>query len=150
MTERHDVIRRFVLRAVADVLEMAPERVDPGAGFFQMGMDSMLAARVRVLLEAGLGRKLPAPVMFEHPSVEELSAHLLGLTERYPDRQPAAPGPRPAPPETEAPAPTPTVPPEEPAQAPVDETTDDLTEEELLALLAEEVRSSTRTAGGSR
>ncbi|MCK8438737.1 acyl carrier protein [Streptomyces sp. D2-8] len=51
---------------------MAPQRIDPSAGFFQMGMDSVLAARGRVLLEAGLGRKLPAPVMFEHPSVEEL------------------------------------------------------------------------------
>ncbi|MEV7016527.1 beta-ketoacyl synthase N-terminal-like domain-containing protein [Streptomyces sp. NPDC093991] len=148
--ERHDVIRTFVLRAVADVLEMAPERVDPGAGFFQMGMDSMLAARVRVLLEAGLGRKLPAPVMFEHPSVEELSAHLLGLAERHLDRQPAASAPQQAPPEAGAPASAPAVPPEKPAQTQVDETTDDLTEEELLALLAEEVRSSTRTAGGSR
>lgn len=150
MNERHDVIRTFVLCAVADVLEMAPERIDPSAGFFQMGMDSMLAARVRVLLEAGLRRKLPAPLMFEHPSVEELSAHLLGLTERYLDRQPAAPGPQQAPPEAEAPASAPTIPPEEPAHAQVDEMTDDLTEEELLALLAEEVRSSTRTAGGSR
>ncbi|MCI3150427.1 type I polyketide synthase [Streptomyces sp. GB4-14] len=150
VTERRDVIQQFVLRAVADVLEMAPERIDPDAGFFQMGMDSMLAARVRVLIEAGIGSKLPAPVMFEHPSVEALSAHLLGFTERHLGQQPAAPGPRQPPAKAEASAATTTARPDEPVQAPVDEITSDLTEEELLALLAEEVRSSTRTAGGSR
>ncbi|MEW1550081.1 type I polyketide synthase [Streptomyces tsukubensis] len=156
-----DAIRESVLLAVADVLEMAPERIEPDAGFFQLGMDSILAARVRVLLEAGFGRRLPAPVMFEHPSVEALSAHLLGLAERHPDRQPAAPGlrrPRPGASAGPGPGPVPAVRPGESARAPVDgstdvatdELTDDLTEEELLALLAEEVRSSTRTAGGSR
>ncbi|WP_171113719.1 MULTISPECIES: type I polyketide synthase [unclassified Streptomyces] len=157
VTERREVLRETVLRAVADVLEMPPERIDPDAGFFQMGMDSMLAARVRVQLEAGLGRKLPAPVMFEHPSVEALSAHLLDLAERLMDRRPGGPAPQPpgAPAGEDTGTPT-TLParPDAPAQAPADDVsddlTDDLTEEELLALLAEEVRASTRTAGGSR
>ncbi|MFI9649567.1 type I polyketide synthase [Streptomyces sp. NPDC052040] len=180
--ERGAVLRETVLHAVAEVLEMPPERVDPDAGFFQMGMDSMLAARVRVQLEAGLGRRLPAPVMFEHPSVEALSAHLLVLAERLLDRHSGGPGPRPpaatdgdtppttgTPPVTDtaarndrAPAPDsagPATGPTAPATDPTAATDpapapagapEDLSEDELLALLDEEVRASTRTAGGSR
>jgi myxalamid-type polyketide synthase MxaE and MxaD len=140
---RRTQLRAMVLSAVADILEMDPMRVDPDSGFFQMGMDSMLAARVRSRLEAEFGRKLPAPVMFEHPSVEALSCHLAGLAERLaPDRtaQPA---------EAVAPAPAGRAAPAlaaEPATAPVD----DLSEDELMAVLAEELRTAPRTAGGMR
>jgi acyl transferase domain-containing protein len=148
-TERRDLAVEFVRSAVADILEMVPERIDPDAGFFQMGMDSMLAARVRVRLEAGFGRKLPAPIMFEHPSVGALSAHLLGLAERLLGEPAGAPDPDPTPPLLNAArgagAPT-----HVPTILPAPGSMDDLPEEELLALLAEEVRASTRTAGGSR
>ncbi|PAZ17604.1 hypothetical protein CLM62_01435 [Streptomyces sp. SA15] len=148
-TERPDLIVEFVRNAVADILEMTPDRIDPDAGFFQMGMDSMLAARVRVRLESGFGRKLPAPVMFEHPSVGALSAHLLGLAERMLGEPAVAPDTDPKPPLPD-PAPNFGVPTVARTVLPAPGSMDDLSEEELLALLAEEVRVSTRTAGGSR
>ncbi|MGW0854215.1 type I polyketide synthase [Streptomyces sp. NPDC002690] len=139
--ERPEAVTRFVRDAVCDVLSMPPDRVDLDAGFFQMGMDSLLAARVRNRLEAGFGRKLPAPVMFEHPSVGALSAHLWGLVEPSRRQTSVAPGSDPVLPS----------PPRAATSAPAaPNSMDDLTEEELLALLADEVRASTRTAGGSR
>ena len=137
---RRPQLRSMVLNAVADILEMDPKRVDPDNGFFQMGMDSMLAARVRSRLEAELGRRLPTPVMFEHPSVEALTSHLSGLAER------AAPGRAAEPVPAAVPAPA------APTAAAADSGTavDDLSEDELLAALAEELKPSPRTAGGMR
>ncbi|MFE3019708.1 type I polyketide synthase [Streptomyces sp. NPDC059256] len=148
---RLNMVLAFVRDAVADILEMAPERIEADAGFFQMGMDSMLAARVRVRLENGFGRKLPAPIMFEHPSVGALSAHLLALAERLlgtPTALPDSPPTPSQPPPNEARAREASVPSR--TVLPDPDAMGDLPEDELLALLAEEVRASTRTAGGSR
>jgi myxalamid-type polyketide synthase MxaE and MxaD len=75
--ERHGVVANAVLDAVIEVLCVDRDRVEPRLGFFQMGMDSVLAARVRVLLEGQIGHRLPAAVMFEHPTVEALAEHLV-------------------------------------------------------------------------
>jgi myxalamid-type polyketide synthase MxaE and MxaD len=74
----HDELAVVVTDAVATVLHLAPADVDPRMGFFQMGMDSMLAARVRSLIEATLERGFPARVMFEHPTADALTAFLAG------------------------------------------------------------------------
>ena len=73
-----DDLAVVVAGAVAAVLHVDPADIDPRAGFFQMGMDSMLAARVRALIEARLGRVFPARVMFEHPTADALTAFLAG------------------------------------------------------------------------
>lgn len=112
--------------AVAEVLHLEPADVDPRMGFFQMGMDSMLAARVRSLIEARLERRFPARVMFEHPTVEALSAFLAGPS----NGQPGVPMPQ------------------QPAAAPsraraaaeaVDPAVERLTEDELLTAMAREM-----------
>lgn len=73
-------LRGRVLEAVAAVLGSPPDRIDPQDGFFQLGMDSSMAAQARARLEAALGISLPATLLFEYPTVEDLSAHLEGLT----------------------------------------------------------------------
>ncbi|MBS2549393.1 acyltransferase domain-containing protein [Catenulispora sp. NL8] len=134
----------LVLAAVAEVLEMDPDRIEPSAGFFQLGMDSIMAARVRGRLEAALDRKLPAPVMFEHPTTAELAEHLgtLGVPASNPDTAPATPTtPIPtAEPPTDHPDPQPGGP----------RAVDDLTEEQLLAVLADEIRMANSDPGEDR
>jgi acyl transferase domain-containing protein len=76
---RRETMFAFVLSTVAEVLEYELDRLDPRSGFFQLGMNSVLAAQVRARLEAGLERKLPAPVIFEYPTVDALADYLLTL-----------------------------------------------------------------------
>lgn len=73
---RDAVSADFVRAAVAGVLGFDPVRIDPELGFFQMGMDSILASQLRTRLEAGLGRKLPLPSIYENPTVVALTRYL--------------------------------------------------------------------------
>ncbi|WP_406483181.1 type I polyketide synthase [Streptomyces platensis] len=66
-----------VVRAVADTLTLDPEVLDRQAGFFALGMDSMLATRLRNRLARTFGLSLPACIMFEHPTAAELAAYLV-------------------------------------------------------------------------
>ena len=77
--DRERAMSGFVLAAVAEVLSFDLARIDPELGFFQMGMDSLLAVQLRTRLEAGLARKLATPVIYEHPTVDALARHLLSI-----------------------------------------------------------------------
>lgn len=69
----------------ARVLGFEVERVDPDLGFFEMGMDSMMAVEFRRRLEASLDRKLATTVLFDHSSVTALTAYLVGATVSAPN-----------------------------------------------------------------
>ncbi|MCX4800050.1 MULTISPECIES: type I polyketide synthase [unclassified Streptomyces] len=75
---RGDVLLGRVLHHVTDVLggdtgsEVAPER-----GFFELGMDSVMAVALKARLDAELGVDLPATLTFEFPTARALARHLL-------------------------------------------------------------------------
>ncbi|HTE55654.1 MAG TPA: phosphopantetheine-binding protein, partial [Kofleriaceae bacterium] len=69
-------VRELVEREVGQLLGFGRRRLDPGRGFFQMGMDSVMASQLRNRLEVQLGRKFPVSIVFEHPTVTSLSQHL--------------------------------------------------------------------------
>jgi acyl transferase domain-containing protein len=79
----------FVLGLVAAVLQFDSRELDPDAGFFQLGMDSLMAASVHKRIVAAIGLQLPATVMFEHGSVNALARHLAEL--RAPEAETAEP-----------------------------------------------------------
>ncbi len=75
---RHELLRRHVQAAVARIMEFAtPETFDPDAGFFKVGMDSIMAVQLRVILEQNLGQPLPATIAFEYPTVNKLTQFLV-------------------------------------------------------------------------
>ncbi|MFG2551508.1 type I polyketide synthase [Streptomyces sp. NPDC048581] len=74
--ERVPAAADFVLGLVATALEFDPRELDPDAGFFQLGMDSLMATNVHKRIVAALGIPIPATVMFEHGSVNALARHL--------------------------------------------------------------------------
>ncbi|MEU9092424.1 type I polyketide synthase [Streptomyces sp. NPDC048428] len=74
--ERVPAAAEFVLGLVAAALEFDSRELDPDAGFFQLGMDSLMATNVHARIVAALGIPLPATVMFEHGSVNALAGHL--------------------------------------------------------------------------
>jgi acyl transferase domain-containing protein len=73
---REPAITDFVLTLVATALQFDPRELDPDAGFFQLGMDSLMATSVHGRIVAALGMQVPATVMFEHGSVTALARHL--------------------------------------------------------------------------
>jgi hypothetical protein len=74
--------RRGRLRLlVGDTLAavMGGARPDPNRGFFDQGMDSLMAVEFRARLNAMLGDAVSATVVFEHATVVALSDHLLSV-----------------------------------------------------------------------
>jgi candicidin polyketide synthase FscE len=78
-TERGEVIRQFLETEVRRVLRLDPAQpLDPRQGFFEMGMDSLMAVELRNRLQTQLGSAVPlsATALFDHPSVTALAAYL--------------------------------------------------------------------------
>ena len=51
--------------------------LDPRQGFFEMGMDSLMAIELKKQLEAALGYVLPVTLAFKYPSIEAITTYLL-------------------------------------------------------------------------
>ncbi|MEN0064951.1 MAG: SDR family NAD(P)-dependent oxidoreductase [Myxococcota bacterium] len=51
--------------------------VDPGVGFFELGLDSLLAVDLADRLRATTGLVVPPTVAFDHPTVHALARHVL-------------------------------------------------------------------------
>ena len=59
--------------------QSSTERItpNPSQGFFEMGMDSLMAIELKKQLDAGLGYALPVTLAFKHPSIEAITSYLL-------------------------------------------------------------------------
>ena len=78
----------FLQREVQAVLRL-PSTPDPGVGFFDLGMDSLMAVELRNRLNRAFSDRYAAPntLVFDFPSISDLAAHLvdaLGHTEAAP------------------------------------------------------------------
>jgi acyl transferase domain-containing protein/acyl carrier protein len=72
--------RDHVIRELAGVLGLpTPEAIDPRRGFRELGVTSLLGMELIARLGTTLGRSLPVSVLFDHPNVEALAAHLDGV-----------------------------------------------------------------------
>ena len=75
--ERCDLLRGHVRTEVAAVLGFGPTQLpDLQQGFFEMGMDLLMAVDLKRRLESSLGCSLPSTLAFDFPTVERLSEHL--------------------------------------------------------------------------
>ncbi|HET8683472.1 MAG TPA: phosphopantetheine-binding protein, partial [Micromonosporaceae bacterium] len=96
---RGDRLLDFVLSCVAEVLgEGSAADVEPDNGFFDLGMDSVMALALKDRLEGALGLDLPATLTFEFPTTRALTEYLLDSVApaepRGPD-EPSGAGPLP-------------------------------------------------------
>ncbi|WPB82528.1 amino acid adenylation domain-containing protein [Archangium violaceum] len=73
---RRQLLLDYMRGEVARVLGLKPVQLDPDMGFFQLGMDSLTATRLKTRLEAELGHTLSVTVLFEHASIRALSSYL--------------------------------------------------------------------------
>jgi acyl carrier protein len=96
--ERLEVLVTYMRGQVTSVLGLdAGYELEPHRGFFEMGMDSLMALELKNRLQSNLGYSIPATLVFEYPTIESLSEYLLQevLTFEVADDG-AAPAPTPA------------------------------------------------------
>jgi acyl transferase domain-containing protein len=110
----------------------ASAMIAPDRGFFDMGLDSLMATEIRNRLQRQLGIVLPPTVMFKFATPEELSEHLLQHLSLTPELA-IAPPPAATPPPAAAPPPAPPAP--DPAAGDAYERVLQLSEDALTALI---------------
>ncbi|MFG1935381.1 SDR family NAD(P)-dependent oxidoreductase [Mycobacterium sp. NPDC048908] len=72
-TRRHRLLVDHVTAQVAAAMGLAsPQLLDPSAGFFQSGMDSLMSVTLQRSLGESVGQALPASVVFDYPTVDAL------------------------------------------------------------------------------
>lgn len=73
-----EVVFATVREAVARTLQFSIDEIDPAKELGAMGLTSLLALELRNRLERALGRRLPATLAWNFPTVATLAAHLGG------------------------------------------------------------------------
>jgi acyl carrier protein len=87
---RRDALIALLQEEVAAVLGLRDgRRPDPRKGFFELGLDSLLAVELRNRLARSFARKLPTTLVFDHAHILALADHLDGAPS--PLRPPAVP-----------------------------------------------------------
>ena len=74
--EKRVLILDLVRRAAGSVLQIAPDTIDPDVAFGALGLNSLMAMELRAELEHKLGRRLPATLAWNYPTVTALARHL--------------------------------------------------------------------------
>lgn len=69
-------IRDWLVGAVADKLTLTPEQIATDTPFDEYGLDSVAAVSISGALGELLRRDLPGTLLYEYPSIDELSNHL--------------------------------------------------------------------------
>jgi acyl carrier protein len=72
----YDSIRDWIVRWMANELNLEPVQIEAEKSFLAHGMDSMSAMMLVGDLEGLTGRRLPPTLAWDHPSVAELARHL--------------------------------------------------------------------------
>jgi acyl carrier protein len=79
-SNRLAVLREFVHAAAVRVLGFSADRqIDPKLPLNGFGLDSLMALEFRNALSRGVGRPLPATLLFSYPATEDVASHLARL-----------------------------------------------------------------------
>ncbi len=91
--QRKQLVLDYLRNAVAAVTRIDAQEIRDDAGFFDLGMDSLMAVELHARLEKGLGRHLPVTLAMDHPHLTDAAAYLVTDVLGLSDRAPAQSGP---------------------------------------------------------
>ncbi|MFJ6728036.1 type I polyketide synthase [Streptomyces sp. NPDC091281] len=96
--ERREQVEELVRARVADVLgHTGPGAIDPEQAFQDLGFDSLTAVDLRNRLNAATGLRLPATLVFDHPTPAAAAAHVAARLAPPPTSGPPPTGAAPRP-----------------------------------------------------
>jgi myxalamid-type polyketide synthase MxaB len=73
---RSEVVE-YLTRLLIETLKLRDiDHIEPRQPLFDLGLDSILAIELRNTLEQRFGLKLPATLLFVHPTIEALASHI--------------------------------------------------------------------------
>ena len=75
---RKKLVADYLRQAVAEVTRVDAAEIREDAGFFDLGMDSLMAVELRRRLEQAVGQELPATLAMDYPRLSEVGDYLLG------------------------------------------------------------------------
>jgi len=76
--QRRRLLTDFLRDAVAEITLVDAAEIREDAGFFDLGMDSLMAVEMRRRIEAGVGKEIPVTVVMDHPRLSDVADYLLG------------------------------------------------------------------------
>ncbi|HET6735053.1 type I polyketide synthase [Mycobacterium sp.] len=93
--QRKKLLTDYLRDAVAEVTHVDAAEIREDAGFFDLGMDSLMAVELRRRLEQGVGKEVPITLVMDHPRLSNAADYLLGevlgLSEQTSDTSGASP-----------------------------------------------------------
>jgi acyl transferase domain-containing protein len=92
--QRKKILADYLRDAVAEVTRVDAADIREDAGFFDLGMDSLMAVELRRRIEQAVGKDVPATLAMDHPRLSDVVDYLLGdvleLSEQAAGTQPAS------------------------------------------------------------
>ncbi|MEZ0350447.1 type I polyketide synthase [Mycobacterium sp. pR1184] len=76
--QRKRLLTDHLRDAVAEVTRVDVAEIREDAGFFDLGMDSLMAVELRRRIENAVGREIPITLVMDHPRLSDVADYLLG------------------------------------------------------------------------
>lgn len=76
--QRKKLVLEYLRDAVAEVTQVDASEIREEGGFFDLGMDSLMAVELRRRLEQAVGKELPATLAMDYPRLTDVADYLLG------------------------------------------------------------------------
>ncbi len=76
--QRKRLLIDYLRDAVAEVTRVDAAEIREDAGFFDLGMDSLMAVELRRRIETEVGAEIPVTLVMDHPRISDVTEYLLG------------------------------------------------------------------------
>ncbi|UXA18377.1 type I polyketide synthase [Mycobacterium sp. SMC-4] len=76
--QRKKLLTDYLRESVADITRVDAAEIREDTGFFDIGMDSLMAVELRRRIEQGVGHEIPATLAMDHPRLSDVADYLLG------------------------------------------------------------------------
>jgi acyl transferase domain-containing protein/NADPH:quinone reductase-like Zn-dependent oxidoreductase/acyl carrier protein len=78
LQQRKRLLTDYLRDVVAEVTRVDAAEIREDAGFFDLGMDSLMAVELRRRIEHGVGKEIPVTLVMDHPRLSDAAGYLLG------------------------------------------------------------------------